>query len=62
MKIVSVDITENVVQVKVFDLYLGKHFTDYLALIKINDYWLIVNKMFHHQQITAVGEPQSLAL
>ncbi|MGD8716425.1 MAG: nuclear transport factor 2 family protein [Desulfobacterales bacterium] len=49
MKIVSVDITDNIAQVKVFDLYLGKHFTDYLSLIKIDDNWLIMNKMFHHQ-------------
>ena len=32
MKIVSVDITDNIAQVKVFDLYLGKYFTDYLSL------------------------------
>jgi len=49
MKIVSVDITDNIAQVKVFDLYLGKSFTDYLSLIKVNDDWLIMNKMFHHQ-------------
>jgi hypothetical protein len=36
-------------QVKVFDLYLGKYFTDYLSLIKVNDNWIIMNKMFHHQ-------------
>ena len=49
MEIVSVDITDNIAQVKVFDLYLGKLFTDYLSLIKVNDNWLIINKMFHHQ-------------
>ena len=49
MKIVSVDITDNIAQVKVFDLYLGKYFTDYLSLIKVKDSWLIMNKMFHHQ-------------
>jgi hypothetical protein len=49
MKIVSVDITDNIAQVKVFDLYLGKYFTDYLSLIKVNDNWIIMNKMFHHQ-------------
>jgi len=49
MKIVSVDITDNIAQVKVFDLYLGKSFTDYLALMKVDDNWLIMNKMFHHQ-------------
>ena len=49
MKIVSVDITDNIAQVKVFDLYLGKSFTDYLALIKVDGNWRIMNKMFHHQ-------------
>ena len=49
MKIVSVDITDNIAQVKVFDLYMGKYFTDYLSLIKIEDNWVIMNKMFHHQ-------------
>jgi len=49
MKIVSVDITDNIAQVKVFDLYLGKYFTDYLSLIKVEDNWVIINKMFHHQ-------------
>ena len=49
MKIVSVDITDNIAQVKVFDFYLGKFFTDYLSMMKVNDSWLIMNKMFHHQ-------------
>ena len=49
MKIVSVDITENIAQVKVLDLYLGKYFTDYLSLIKVENKWVIMNKMFHHQ-------------
>jgi hypothetical protein len=49
MKIVSVDITENIAQVKVFDLYMGKYFTDYLSLIKVEENWAIMNKMFYHQ-------------
>ncbi len=49
MNIVSVDITDNIAQVKVFDLYMGKYFTDYLSLIKVDDNWVIMNKMFHHQ-------------
>ena len=49
MKIVSVDMTENIALVKVFDLYMGKYFTDYLSLIKVEDNWVIMNKMFHHQ-------------
>ena len=49
MKIMSVDITDNIAQVKVFDLYMGKYFTDYLSMIKVEDNWVIINKMFHHQ-------------
>ena len=49
MKIGSVDITDNIALVKVFDLYLGKYFTDYLSLIKVEDNWIVMNKMFHHQ-------------
>lgn len=49
MKIVSVDMTDNIALVKVFDLYMGKYFTDYLSLIKVEDNWVIMNKMFHHQ-------------
>ena len=49
MKIVSVDITDNIAHVKVFDLYMGKYFTDYLSLIKAGENWVIMNKMFHHQ-------------
>jgi hypothetical protein len=49
MRLVSMDLTENVAMVKVRDLYLGLWFTDYLSLVKIEDQWLIVNKIFHHQ-------------
>lgn len=49
MKIVSVDITDNVAVVKVADLYLGLRFTDYLSLMKIEGSWRIVNKAFHHE-------------
>ncbi len=49
MRLVSMDLTENVAMVKVRDLYLGLWFTDYLSLLKIDDDWLIVNKIFHHE-------------
>ncbi|MFC1882731.1 nuclear transport factor 2 family protein [Thermodesulfobacteriota bacterium] len=29
--------------------YLGKYFTDFLSLIKVEDNWVIINKRFHHQ-------------
>ena len=49
MRLVSLDLTENVAVVKVKDLYLGLWFTDYLSLLKIEDEWVIVNKIFHHE-------------
>jgi len=49
MKIVSMDITENVACVKVADMYMGLRFTDYLSLLKIEGNWVIVNKIFHHE-------------
>jgi hypothetical protein len=49
MRLVSLDLTENVAAVKVKDLYLGLWFTDYLSLLKIDDEWVIVNKIFHHE-------------
>jgi protease I len=49
MKLVSMDITENVAVVKVRDLYMGLWFTDYLSLLKIEGDWVIVNKTFHHE-------------
>jgi hypothetical protein len=49
MRLVSMDLTENVAMIKVKDLYLGLWFTDYLSLVKIGDQWLIVNKIFHHE-------------
>ena len=49
MRLVSLDLTENVAAVKVKDLYLGLWFTDYLSLLKIEDEWFIVNKIFHHE-------------
>ncbi len=49
MKLVSMDVTENVAVVKVRDLYMGLWFTDYLSLLKIEGDWLIVNKIFYHE-------------
>ena len=49
MKIVSMDLTDTVANVKVADLYLGLRFTDYLSLLKIEGNWVIVNKTFHHE-------------
>ncbi len=48
MKIVATDVTGAVATVKVADFYRGLRFTDYLALAKVDDTWVIVNKTFHH--------------
>ena len=47
MRLVSIDLTESVAVAKARDLYLGLWFTDYLTMLKIEDGWLIVNKVFH---------------
>jgi hypothetical protein len=43
---VSVDITGDAAAVKVIDDYAGMRFTDYLSLLKINERWMIVNKVY----------------
>lgn len=47
MGIISIDVTGSIAHVKVQDLHLGEIYTDYLALVKVDDSWLIVNKMYH---------------
>ena len=48
MSIILVDQTGIEAFVKVEDLYLGLHFTDYLTLMKIDGAWKIINKAFYH--------------
>ncbi len=48
MRIVSTDITGDAAAVKVAELYRGLRFTDYMALIKLDARWVIVNKAYHH--------------
>jgi protease I len=50
MRIVSIDVTGRVAAVKVADLYIGRRFTDYLSLVKVEDNWVIVDKIFHYDQ------------
>jgi len=50
MRIVSIDVTGSVAAVKVADLYIGRRFTDYLSLVKMEDNWVIVDKIFHYDQ------------
>ena len=42
------DVTGKVAAVKVADLYIQRYFTDYLSLVKVEDNWLIVDKIFHY--------------
>lgn len=44
---VSVDVTGDAGAVKVIDDYEGMRFTDYLSLLKINERWKIVNKVYY---------------
>jgi len=43
---ISVDITGDAAAVKVMDDYVDMRFTDYLSLLKINERWMIVNKLY----------------
>jgi hypothetical protein len=49
MRLVSLDLDEPAAMVKVKDLYMGLWFTDYLSLLKIDNKWLIINKIFYHE-------------
>ena len=47
MKIVSIDVASTIAVAKVADLYQGLRYTDYLSLVKVEDNWQIVDKIFH---------------
>jgi putative lumazine-binding protein len=49
MKVVGVDLTGTTGLLKVQVLFLGFRFTDYLSLLKIDDAWVIMNKVFWHE-------------
>ncbi len=49
MRLVSLDLNDPAAMVKVKDWYMGLWFTDYLSLLKIENKWLIVNKIFYHE-------------
>ncbi|MCG4453891.1 nuclear transport factor 2 family protein [Pseudomonas sp. MMS21-TM103] len=44
----SIDITGDAAAVKMTDLYFDLKFTDYLALLKIGQDWVIVNKLYYY--------------
>jgi hypothetical protein len=47
-EIVSIDVTNDVAAVKVVDDFQGSRFTDYLTLLKAEEGWKIVSKVFHN--------------
>lgn len=44
---ISVDIAGDAAAVKVIDDYAGMRFTDYLSLLKVNERWMIINKLYY---------------
>ena len=47
MEVESIDISGDAASVKVTDEFAGMRFTDYLSLLKIENRWIIVNKLYH---------------
>ena len=45
-QVLSVEVSESQALAKVSCPLLGKHYLDYLGLLKENDHWIIVNKMY----------------
>ena len=48
MKTIGIDIMGNIAMVKLHVPMLGNNYYDYLSLIKTNNDWKIVNKIFSH--------------
>ncbi|MGH8434413.1 MAG: nuclear transport factor 2 family protein [Pseudomonas sp.] len=46
----SIDITGDAAAVKIIDDYIGMRFTDYLSLLKIDNRWTIVNKLYYYHE------------
>ncbi|MDM8349365.1 nuclear transport factor 2 family protein [Pseudomonas sp. sp1636] len=46
----DVNITGDAAAVKVIDDYIGMRFTDYLSLLKINQRWMVVNKLYYYHK------------
>lgn len=47
MRIVAMDVTGPMAQVKAAELYAGLRYTVYLSLMQIGAQWKIVNKVYH---------------
>lgn len=51
LKILSIDETNETASVKLNIRFPKFEFTDYLSLLKIEDKWIIVGKIYHYQPI-----------
>lgn len=49
-EVLSIDITGDAAAVKVVDDYVGMRFTDYLSLLKIDERWTIINKLYFYHE------------
>ncbi|SDO58459.1 Putative lumazine-binding [Pseudomonas arsenicoxydans] len=49
-RVIDFDITGDAAAVKVIDDFAGMRFTDYLSLLKVNDRWVIINKLYYYQE------------
>lgn len=50
MKIIGIDILGKIAMAKLHVPMLGFNYYDYLSLAKINNDWVIVNKLFTHEE------------
>lgn len=46
--ITSLEVTDNVAMARVRYLYEALYYTDHLGLMKLDGYWKIVSRLFHH--------------
>ena len=49
-EVIDLDMTGDAAAVKIIDDYAGMRFTDYLSLLKIDDRWVIINKLYYYHE------------
>lgn len=49
-EVIELDVTGDAAAVKIIDDYAGMRFTDYLSLLKIDDRWVIINKLYYYHE------------
>ncbi|MGO4313134.1 nuclear transport factor 2 family protein [Pseudomonas sp. KB_15] len=49
-QMINLDITGDAAAVKVIDDFAGMRFTDYLSLLKVDDRWVIINKLYYFHE------------